>query len=216
MIQARIIFKGLHAIWYYYTLDFILRRNTMLQKVRVNTERIRFIGYLFFAQDGKTKGLDLALRKYHDKGNFKRLWYGTEPCLNYHASMIRLGFSGNFIITPYPPEIGSLKNKEALNVQGIGIPNRPFSSDPLENFEWKDKFLNLSAGEQINRIDAYCFDIRQFRADPNNQNKVDLSILPNPPSQATIDKLVDEFHFEISSRERRDRIVEWFSYQHPY
>jgi hypothetical protein len=185
----------------------------MEDKIRINPERIRYIGYLFF--NGKMNLAD-ALSKWHSKRNYDRLWNGIDPCLNYYPSFIYLGFSGNFLITPYPPEVGSLQNKEALNVKGIGIPNRPFSSDPLANFEWKNKFLNLSAQEQMNRIDSYCSDIRKFRLEPKYKNLVDLAILPDPPSQETIDRLVHEFHYEMTSPERRDRIVEWFSYQHPY
>lgn len=185
----------------------------MVEKLHINTERIRFIGFLFFKEKSE---LADALHPRHKKRHFDRLWNGTDPCLPYYPSFVELGFNGNFIVTPYPPEIGSLQNKEALNIQGIGIPRRPFSGDPQENFVWKDKFLNLSVDEQMNRIDAYCADIRKFRKEPRYNKYIDLASIPNPPSQETIDRLVHEFHYELNSPERRDRIVEWFSYQHPY
>lgn len=184
----------------------------MVEKFRVNTECIRFIGFLFFKDKIE---LANALQAWHKKRHFDRLWNGSEPCINYVPALLTLGFSHPFIFQPYPPETGSLENKDALNIQGSGIPPRPFLLDPsLNNRPWREEFLNLSTDEQMTRIDDYCADIRKFRKSANN-NVLHLETIPNPPKQETIDRLVHEFHFEISSVERRDKIVEWFSYEHP-
>jgi len=185
----------------------------MADKIRINTERIRFIGYLFFNDKSE---LHSALKKWDDQRHFDRLWNGKGPCINYIPALTMMGFSAIYFLQPYPPEIGAIENKEALNIQGTGIPLRPFLADPtIETTPWREKFLKLSMNEQMTRIDAYCADIRQFRNSDKNQNVLDLGTIPHPPKQETIDRLVHEFHFEISSLERRKRIVEWFSYQHP-
>lgn len=185
----------------------------MADKIRINTERIRFIGYLFFNDKSELNSL---LKKWDDQRHFDRLWNGTGPCTTFIPALAMLGFSTIFVLHPYPPEIGAIQNKEALNIQGTGIPPRPFLADPtIDTRPWQQNFLQLSNDEQMNRIDAYCADIRKFRLDPNNTNKVNLRTIPTPPKQEDIDRLVNEFHFKLTSLERRDRIVEWFSYQHP-
>lgn len=206
--SAKLHFFGFSTKIFFSVFLFI----AMVEKFRVNTECIRFIGFLFFKEKAE---LANTLEPWHKKRHFDRLWNGSEPCIKYLPALVMLGFSHQFIFQTYPPEIGSLATKEALTMKGSGISPRPFLLDPtIEIRLWREEFLNLSNNEQMNRIDAYCTDIRNFR-DSNNTNALHVDTIADLPKQETIDRLIYEFHFEISSVERRNRIVEWFSYKHP-